>query len=71
MVRITVKVRGRAKEAPDSETQAVQWSVRTAVWKLHGSLQFRLMLCVPGPASHVYHSTVGPQQPPFAAPSRQ
>ena len=48
MMRVTITVRVRSQEVPGSELLEVQWSPRRAEWKLHGSLQFRLSLCVPG-----------------------
>ena len=71
MVRVTVSVRVRAQEIPGGEPLASQWSPRKAEWWLHGSLQFRLILCVSRPASHVCHASFGSQQPPGAAPSQQ
>ena len=48
MVRVKFSVSVRSQEVPGSERLAVQWSPQRAEWKLHGSLQFRLSLCVPG-----------------------
>ena len=59
MVRVMVSVRVRAQEIPGSELLALQWSPRKAEWWLHGSLQFRLILCVSRPASCVCHYSLG------------
>ena len=48
MVRVIITVRVRSQGVPGGKLLAVQWSPRRAEWKLHGSLQFRLSLCVPG-----------------------
>lgn len=48
MVRVKFSVRVRSQEFPGSERLAVQWSPQRAEWKLHASLQFRLILCMPG-----------------------
>lgn len=71
MLRVTVSVRVSSQEVLGSELLAVQWSPRRAVWRLHGSVPFRLSLSVPGTASRVCHSSVKCQQPPCTAPSRQ
>ena len=60
MMRVTDRVKGRSKEPPDAEPLTVQWSPWRAEWRLHGSLQFRLSLLVPGPNSLVCNSLVGP-----------
>ena len=59
MVRVMVSVRVRAQEIPGGEPLASQWSPRKAEWWLHGSLQFRLILCVSRPASRVCHYSLG------------
>ena len=69
-MRVTVSVRVRSQEVPGGKPPA-QWSPWRAEWRLQGSLQFSLGVCMPGPASHVSQSSVGSQQPPCAAPSRQ
>ena len=69
MIRFTFRVRGRSKEAPDDEPLGVQWSTWRAEWRLHGSLQFRRSLCVPGLGSRVCYFSVGPQQLSCPAPS--
>ena len=71
MFRVMVSVRGRTQEVPGSEPLAVQLSPLRAEWRLHGSLQFRLSLFMPGPDSHVCNSSVGPQKLPCAVLSRQ
>ena len=48
LVRVKFSVSVRSQEVPGSEGLAVQWSPQRAEWKLRGSLQFRLSLCVPG-----------------------
>ena len=72
MFRITVSVRGRTQEVPDSEPLAEKLSPLRAEWRLHGSLQFRLSFFMPGsPPMCVTHAEVGPQQPPCGTPCRQ
>ena len=68
-VREPVRVRVRSQEAPGAEPPTVQWLPWRAECRVHGRVQLRLTLWVPGPVSIVGHSSLGAQEPRFAAPS--
>lgn len=67
--RVMVRVRGRSQEAPDAETKTQQWSPWRVMWRTHDRGPVRHSLWVPGPTLDVGHSSFGPQQSPWAAPS--
>ena len=67
MVRVPIRV--RSQEAPGAEPLAVLWTLRRAECRAHGRVLLRLSLWFPRPAAGMGRTSVGPQEPPCAAPS--
>ena len=68
-MRLMHSVKGRYKEAPEAEPQAVQWYPCRTEWRTNSMVPFRLRLWVPSSTSGVGQSLVGHQHTPCAAPS--